>query len=258
MGLLIGWEARRLKIPKSHPRYKSLTTREKLVKAVERGLAVKEGLIAHGRGEAFDYLLGEKTTGFAEKAEKAAAAYLLRADAPVISVNGNAAALAPKQLVKLGKVVNAKLEANVFYGKRVERIEQITRELKRNGARKVLGSNPDARIPGLKGQRALCASNGIYASDLVLVPLEDGDRTQALAAMGKTVIAIDLNPLSRTSLAAKVSIVDELTRAVPNIAGFATGFKRNPKQIAETIREFDNDNNLSALLKFIRDRLAKL
>ena len=31
-------------------------------------------------------------------------------------------------------------------------------------------------------------------ADTVLVPLEDGDRTEALVKMGKTVVAIDLNP----------------------------------------------------------------
>lgn len=50
---------------------------------------------------------------------------------------------------------------------------------------------------------------------MVLVPLEDGDRTEALRRMGKTVIAIDLNPLSRTSRAANITIVDNVIRAVP-------------------------------------------
>jgi 4-phosphopantoate--beta-alanine ligase len=57
----------------------------------------------------------------------------------------------------------------------------------------------------------------MYAADVVLVPLEDGDRCEALVRMGKNVIAVDLNPLSRTARAATVTIVDELTRALPNI-----------------------------------------
>jgi len=48
-------------IPKSHPRAKSLLIREKLVDGFDNGLVAKEGLLAQGRGEAFDYLLGEKT-----------------------------------------------------------------------------------------------------------------------------------------------------------------------------------------------------
>ena len=49
-------------IPKSHPRFISLQTREKLVNALDSGLVAMEGLIAQGRGEALDYLVGEKTS----------------------------------------------------------------------------------------------------------------------------------------------------------------------------------------------------
>ncbi len=83
-------------IPKSHPRYHSLMTREKIVEGYRKGIVVLHGLIAHGRGEAFDYLLGEKTHGFADHAEKVVAAYLVASNRPIISVNGNYAALAPE------------------------------------------------------------------------------------------------------------------------------------------------------------------
>jgi len=72
-------------IPKSHPRAKSLVIREKLVDGFDDGIVAKEGLLAHGRGEAFDYLLGEKTTPTAKNAIKAASAALLLAKNPVIS-----------------------------------------------------------------------------------------------------------------------------------------------------------------------------
>ena len=49
-------------ISKSYPRYKSLQIRERLVKGVKEEITSLAGLAAHGRGEAFDYLLGEKTT----------------------------------------------------------------------------------------------------------------------------------------------------------------------------------------------------
>ncbi|HDN74378.1 MAG TPA: hypothetical protein ENG16_05090, partial [Archaeoglobus sp.] len=81
----------RVHIPKSHPRYESLIIREKLVKAVASGIVAIQGLIAHGRGEAFDYILGEKTHSFAIEAERAAVASMLLARNPVISVNGNTA-----------------------------------------------------------------------------------------------------------------------------------------------------------------------
>ena len=35
--------------------------------------------------------------------------------------------------------------------------------------------------------------------------------------MSKTVVAIDLNPLSRTARTASVTIVDNVVRAIPNI-----------------------------------------
>jgi len=47
-------------IPRSHPRYKSLMTRELIVEGVKKGITSTQGLIAQGRGEAFDYLIGEK------------------------------------------------------------------------------------------------------------------------------------------------------------------------------------------------------
>ena len=102
-------------IPKSHQRAKSLLIREKLVNGFDGGLVAKEGLLAQGRGEAFDYLLGEKTGKAATSAIKAAAAQLLLAEMPVISVNGNIAALCPKQIVRLSKQIRAKLEVNLFY-----------------------------------------------------------------------------------------------------------------------------------------------
>ena len=70
-------------IPKDHPRYKSLVTREHLAECARAGIVSLEGLTSHGRGEAFDYLLGEKTSESALLAEKTAAALLRTAKHPV-------------------------------------------------------------------------------------------------------------------------------------------------------------------------------
>ena len=102
-------------IPKTHPRAASLLIRQKLVKGFDAGLVAKEGLLAHGRGEAFDYMLGEKSSVESKKACRAAAAALLYAANPVISVNGNTAALCGKEMVSLAKAFGAKLEVNIFY-----------------------------------------------------------------------------------------------------------------------------------------------
>ena len=80
-------------IPKSHPRYASLVARERVAEGVKKGFTSSQGLIAQGRGECFDYLLGERTTPSAEAATRAAAALLLLAETPALSVNGNVAAL---------------------------------------------------------------------------------------------------------------------------------------------------------------------
>ena len=93
-------------IPRDHPRHASLKIRELLVEGCEKGITTLQGLIAHGRGEAFDYLLGERTTSVAKEATRAAGAALLLAKDPVISVNGNVAALCPVHSSHLDASVN--------------------------------------------------------------------------------------------------------------------------------------------------------
>ena len=90
-----------MNIPKSHPRYLSLQIREKLVDGFNNNLVAKEGLLAHGRGEAFDYIIGEKTSKFAKQAIKSAANMLNEAQNSVISVNGNFAALCSKEIIQM-------------------------------------------------------------------------------------------------------------------------------------------------------------
>ncbi len=246
-----------MKIPKSHPRHASLVRREKLVRGWRDGLVVPEGLIAQGRGEAFDYLLGEATTPPALVAEKAAAALLLTAERPVVSVNGNVAALAPREAVRLARAVSARVEVNLFH-RTDARVARIARTLRVAGAKDVLALHPDARIPGLESKRALCHREGIYSADVVLVPLEDGDRTEALVRMGKTVISIDLNPLSRTSRAASVPIVDELSRALPNIEGFVRELRADPQEARRIAKGYDRQGNLRATFDVLGWRLRDL
>ena len=217
---------------------------------VDKGLVSQTGLISHGRGEAYDYLMGERTLAPSLKAERAAAAYLLRAKNPVVCVNGNAAALDPKNLIALVNEIPAKMEVNIFH-RTEKRMELLISYMEENGAEDVLGRCPDARIPGLSSDRALCTRAGIYESDVILVPIEDGDRAKALADMGKVVISIDLNPLSRTSRAATVSISDEMTRALENIIAAVKEMKGRHDAIEETIRSFSNESNRKEVVKAI-------
>ncbi|HEX9815622.1 MAG TPA: phosphopantothenate/pantothenate synthetase [Candidatus Thermoplasmatota archaeon] len=212
------------RIPKDHPRYASLVTREHMKDALSRGLIHDTGLIAHGRGEAFDYLLGEASPPWARRVARSAAAALLSAKQPVLSCNGNVVALAAKECVAAAKATGARLEVNLFH-RTEDRVRRLVRELEKAGGKHVLGPNPDARIPNLSSDRAKCHKDGIFGADVVLVPLEDGDRCEALAKMGKTVIAIDLNPLSRTAVHASITIVDELRRALLLIGSEAQTLK---------------------------------
>ncbi|RYD33551.1 MAG: phosphopantothenate/pantothenate synthetase [Verrucomicrobiaceae bacterium] len=207
-------------VPTTHPRYLSLITRERIVAGVERGVTSLHGLIAHGRGEAFDYLLGERTHPFAERAIAAAAAVLKAARHPVISVNGNACALAAGDLVRLAKATGARLEVNIFHTS-PEREQAIRAMLLEAGADRVLMPSRTHAISHIDHNRKWVHPEGILMADVVCVPLEDGDRCEALVKNGKQVITIDLNPLSRTARTAQITIVDNLTRCLPLLADLA-------------------------------------
>ncbi len=242
-------------IPKSHPRYESLLTRELIVEGIRKGITSMQGLIAQGRGEAFDYLIGEKTSKCALQAERVTAAMLLLAKRPVISVNGNVAALVPGEIIRLSDIVNAPLEVNLFY-RTEERMNRIIEYLRSFGAKKMY-TKSDGLIPGLEHERAKVDTDGIFSADVVLVPLEDGDRCKALVEMGKSVIAIDLNPLSRTAQCAGITIVDNITRAIPNISKFAEELKDSEKdELLRIVREFDNKKNLALAIDGIVDHLS--
>jgi len=237
-----------LKIPKSHPRFVSLNIREKIVKGYNNGLVAREGLLAHGRGEAFDYLLGEKTIRSAQTAINAAAVTLLTAKNSVISVNGNIAALCPKEIIQLAKITKSKIEVNLFYHNE-DRKKKIVRRLKNAGAKQVLGTNPrsNQKLTGIDSARRIVDKDGIFTADVVLVPLEDGDRTQALKKAGKTVITFDLNPLSRTAQTADITIVDNVIRGMKLLISACKKGKtkkvnfNNKKALASAISEIKNN-----------------
>jgi 4-phosphopantoate--beta-alanine ligase len=242
-----------IEVPESHPRYESLLTRHRIEEGVEKGITSKQGLIAQGRGEAYDYLLGETTIPSAEEAERAAAAQLLLADHPVLSVNGNVAALVPGETVELADATGAEIEVNLFNRTR-ERMEAIVSHLEAHGAGGVKGLEADGRIPGLDHERAKVDADGIGSADVVLVPLEDGDRAEALAEMGKTEIVIDLNPLSRSAQSAAVPVVDNIIRAVPNMTDHARALRdRSEAELREIIDAFDPETALASAEQRIRE-----
>ncbi len=230
-------------IPDSHPRRASLLARQSLVDAAAEGLLADSAMIAHGRGEAFDYLLGEVTSESAMSAIRETSARLLSAERPVISVNGNTIVLAGEDLIRVAAVVGCPIEVNLYYpapqgwsGEWRKAVESVA----------LLGEAADHRIPGLEGPRTMCCWDGIGCADVVLVPLEDGDRCEALVAAGKEVLVIDLNPLSRTSMTATVTIVDEVSRASSKLLDQVIAGERESSY-------WDNAAALNAALDIISD-----
>jgi 4-phosphopantoate---beta-alanine ligase len=237
-------------IPPTHPRYKSLVTRERMADCARSGIVTLEGLTAHGRGEAFDYLLGEQTSKSAAEAEQLAAVLLMSAEHPVISVNGNTAALCAEAIAALQEVSGALIEVNLFH-RTEERIRKITRLLEESGCHVLQG--PVQRNISLDHDRGLCHADGIAAADVIIVSLEDGDRAGVLVNMGKMVIAIDLNPLSRTAQIATLPIIDEVTRAIPAITQAIRAI--NSEDIIQKPMQFERRKFLTDAIMTIKKRL---
>ncbi|MFX0008461.1 MAG: phosphopantothenate/pantothenate synthetase [Candidatus Hermodarchaeota archaeon] len=245
-------------VPKSHPRYESLKYRHKIIEGMKKLVVTEAGLIAHGRGECFDYILGERTTDVAKKAIKTAVASILLAEKPVISVNGNVAALIPEEIVTLSNLVKAPLEINLFYQKE-GRIKAIKNALQKAGATEIYGVDPDKMIElnGLESNRRKVEL--IAQADLVMVPLEDGDRTEALKKLKKTVIAVDLNPLSRTSVWADITIVDNIVRTIPEMIKIVEELRNlTREQLEDIVKDFDNkkniQDNLTLIISYIKNQ----
>ncbi len=239
-------------VPPSHPRRVSLLLRNLIVQGLRDGITSEHGLIAHGRGEALDYLLGEATHDFAKQSILAAAAALITAQHPVISVNGNTAALVPNELVQLANTVGAMLEVNIFHYCD-SRVRAIARHLEKHGAETVLIPDGATSIHGLRGGRRFVNSKGIAKADWVFVPLEDGDRCAALQSAGKRVATIDLNPLSRTARDAKISIVDNVARALPILnRGVEEMLKKDASEIAQMLSVYNNESNLQRAETLLR------
>ncbi|MFX0099522.1 MAG: phosphopantothenate/pantothenate synthetase [Candidatus Hodarchaeota archaeon] len=248
-------------VPNSHPRAVSLRTRHVVTEGWKKKVVTTAGLYAHGRGEAFDYLIGEKTIEPAIEAMEAAVAMMLTAGHPVISINGNVAALCPADMVQLAEAVGAKLEINLFY-REEGRLEAIEKVLKDAGATEILGLQdvePET-IANLESNRRIVDPRGIAIADVVMVPLEDGDRTEALRKVGKKIIAIDLNPLSRTAQWAHVTICDNIIRCGKKMVDIAKRFKeeKTEEQLKVMVASYDNAKVLSSVIKTMVQYLSEL
>lgn len=247
-------------IPKTHPRSESLNIRSKIADSFVRGIIMPEGLVAHGRGEAFDYIIGEKTMKFSMNSINAAVSKLLLSSDPVISINGNVASLVPAEITEFSRISKIQMEVNLFH-RTQKRIELINTVLQDHGAQKILGTNSRhiTQIPHLKSNRRFVDKRGIFKADVVFVPLEDGDRSELLRKLRKDVITVDLNPFSRTAKTSNITIVDNLTRVIPlmitQYIKMRTFSKHKLNQILDT---YDNEKNLNYAIVHISNRLKKL
>ena len=176
---------------------------------------------------------------------------LNQAENSVISVNGNFAALCSKEIIQLAKITNSKIEVNLFYSSE-KRKKAISNILKKSGAKEILGidKKQSTKLKGIDSARRIVDKNGIFSADVVLVPLEDGDRTIALKKAKKKIITFDLNPLSRTAQTADVTIVDNVTRAMKLL--ISESRKKSKRE-----NSFDNKKNLKIVILEIQKNLKR-
>jgi len=167
--------------------------------------------------------------------------------------------LSAKEIVKLARIIDAKIEVNIFYSNE-QRKRNIVRVLKKNGAKKVLGLDrkSQTRIPKLDSARRVVDKTGIFSADVILVPIEDGDRTIALREFGKKVITFDLNPLSRTAQTAHITIVDNAIRGMGElILACKKLSSKNDATLKKIVRNYSNKRILSANILKIKRNLTR-
>jgi len=154
--------------------------------------------------------------------------------------------------VELAEATGAAIEVNLF-NRSGERVSAIADHLRDHGADEVLGEDADAVLPNLDHARAVVAEDGIASADVVLVPLEDGDRAAALGELGVTEIVVDLNPLSRSARAATVPVVDNVVRALPRMVEHARELAGADREELRAVAEsFDAGAHLAAAERAIR------
>jgi 4-phosphopantoate--beta-alanine ligase len=162
--------------------------------------------------------------------------------------------------VRLGKVTSAKLEVNLFH-RLPGREEAINKILKEAGAKEILGIGEAAseRIDEVFSERRRVDPRGIFIADVVFVPLEDGDRTQGLVRMGKKVVTVDLNPMSRTAQLATITIVDNIVRAIPLMALEAEMLRdKSQEELQRIVLKYDHNRALSDAMGIMMRRLREL
>ena len=144
------------------------------------------------------------------------------------------------------------MEVNIFHSSG-DRELAIERHMREAGAEEVLMPTTEAQLDYIESNRRFVHPEGILRADVVFVPLEDGDRCQALRRMGKEVVTVDLNPLSRTAQTASITIVDNVARAMPALIDAVRSLESEPDAAArQTLSEYRNDGTLGEAVECLR------
>ena len=142
---------------------------------------------------------------------------------------------------------------NIFHASK-ERERAIRDHLLRHGAGRVLIPSKEAQLSFIESNRKFVHPEGIFKADVVFVPLEDGDRCEALRKRGKDVVTVDLNPMSRTAQQASVTIVDNVARALLLLIREIESLKKAPPcELEDILRNYNNAEILRAALQCIRE-----
>ena len=149
-------------------------------------------------------------------------------------------------------MLKAPLEVNIFHTSK-GREATIQEYLLNRGAVQVLIPSPDTELSFIDSNRKYVHPDGIYRADVVFVPLEDGDRCEALRKMGKDVISVDLNPMSRTANRSSATIVDNVVRALPLlIRKICELANASPIALHRIVSKYSNEKVLETALQWIR------
>jgi 4-phosphopantoate--beta-alanine ligase len=162
--------------------------------------------------------------------------------------------LCAKDLVTLSNVTKSRIEVNLFH-KSTARTNAIASILRKEDAFDVLGLHNKSKtiIKRVSSNRKYVDKDGIMNSDTIFLALEDGDRTESLVRMGKQVISVDLNPLSRTAIASNITIIDNIVRAIPNMVKISEQLvKKDKSYLLHLIKNFDNKENMHKSLVTIK------
>ena len=125
-----------------------------------------------------------------------------------------------------------------------------------HGAKQVLMPSQDHEIQFIDHNRRFVNPDGILKADVIFVPLEDGDRCEALIKNHKKVITIDLNPLSRTARNATITIVDNITRAVNALTKKIREFQqKETPALQHIVQRYNKHSILQQAKKTIQENL---